>query len=85
MLIQPELDSYEEVEFYESKDIYQDANLELFENQVDLGGYSVQIYAGVTLSAYSMNDPMQIFEERMEFLSRQKLSLMIELKKLKGN
>ncbi len=85
MLIQPELDSYEEVEFYESKDIYQDANLELFENQVDLGGYSVQIYAGVTLSAYSVNDPMQIFEERMEFLSRQKLSIMLELKKLKGD
>ena len=85
MLIQPELDSYEEVEFYESKDIYQDANLELFENQVDLGGYSVQIYAGVTLSAYSVNDPMQIFEERMDFLARQKLSIMLELKKLKEN
>tara|TARA_B100000900_G_scaffold6949_1_gene5906 strand:+ start:425 stop:1954 length:1530 start_codon:yes stop_codon:yes gene_type:complete len=85
MLIQPELDSYEEVEFYESKDIYQDANLELFENQVDLGGYSVQIYAGVTLSAYSVNDPMQIFEERMDFLARQKLSIMLELKKLRGN
>ena len=85
MLIQPELDSYEEVEFYESKDIYQDANLELFENQVDLGSYSVQIYAGVTLSAYSVNDPMQIFEERMDFLARQKLSIMLELKKLRGN
>ena len=85
MLIQPELDSYEEVQFYESKDIYQDANLELFENQVDLGSYSVQIYAGVTLSAYSANDPMQIFEERMEFLARQKLSIMLELKKLKEN
>ena len=85
MLIQPELDSYEEVEFYESKDIYQDANLELFENQVDLGGYSVQIYAGVTLSAYSVNDPMQIFEERMDFLARQKVSIMLELKKLKGD
>ena len=85
MLIQPELDSYEEVQFYESKDIYQDANLELFENQVDLGSYSVQIYAGVTLSAYSVNDPMQIFEERMDFLARQKLSIMLELKKLRGN
>ena len=85
MLIQPELDSYEEVQFYESKDIYQDANLELFENQVDLGSYSIQIYAGVTLSAYSANDPMQIFEERMEFLARQKLSIMLELKKLKEN
>ena len=85
MLIQPELDSYEEVEFYESKDIYQDANLELFENQVDLGSYSVQIYAGVTLSAYSVNDPMQIFEERMDFLARQKLLIMLELKKLRGN
>jgi len=85
MLIQPELDSYKEVQFYESKDIYQDANLELFENQVDLGSYSVQIYAGVTLSAYSANDPMQIFEERMEFLARQKLSIMLELKKLKEN
>ena len=85
MLIQPELDSYEEVQFYESKDIYQDANLELFENQVDLGSYSVQIYAGVTLSAYSVNDPMQVFEERMDFLARQKLSIMLELKKLRGN
>jgi hypothetical protein len=84
MLIQPELDSYEEVEFYESKDIYQDANLELFENQVDLGSYNVTIYAGVTLSAYSVNDPMQIFEERMDFLARQKVSIMLELKKLKG-
>ena len=85
MLIQPELDSYEEVEFYESKDIYQDANLELFENQVDLGSYNVTIYAGVTLSAYSINDPMQIFEERMDFLARQKVSIMLELKKLKGD
>ena len=85
MLIQPELDSYEEVEFYESKDIYQDANLELFENQVDLGSYNVTIYAGVTLSAYSVNDPMQIFEERMDFLARQKVSIMLELKKLRGN
>jgi len=85
MLIQPELDSYEEVEFYESKDIYQDANLELFENQVDLGSYNVTIYAGVTLSAYSINDPMQIFEERMDFLARQKVSIMLELKKLRGN
>ena len=85
MLIQPELDSYEEVQFYESKDIYQDANLELFENQVDLGSYNVTIYAGVTLSAYSVNDPMQIFEERMDFLARQKVSIMLELKKLRGN
>jgi hypothetical protein len=28
---------------------------------------------------------MQIFEERMDFLARQKLSIMLELKKLKEN
>ena len=85
LLIQPELDDYKEVAFYESKDIYLDSNLELFENQLDLGAYSVSIYTNVSLSDYTLNDPMEIFNNRVEFLARQKLSIMIELKKLKEN
>lgn len=85
LLIQPELDEYKEVAFYESKDIYLDSNLELFENQVDLGAYSVAIYTNVSLSDYTLNDPMEIFNNRIEFLARQKLSIMIELRKLKEN
>lgn len=85
LLIQPELDEYKEVAFYESKDIYLDSNLELFENQLDLGAYSISIYTNVSLSDYTLNDPMEIFNNRVEFLARQKLSIMIELKKLKEN
>ena len=85
MLIQPELDEYKEVAFYESKDIYLDSNLELFENQLDLGAYSISIYTNVSLSDYTLNDPMEIFNNRVEFLARQKLSIMIELRKLKEN
>jgi len=84
LLIQPELDTYEKVEFYESKEIYQDGSLELFENQLDLGSYNVQIYANISLSSYSLNDPIEIFNEKLEFLARQKLAIMIELKRLKN-
>ena len=85
LLIQPELDGYKEVAFYKAKDIYLNNNVELFENQIDLGAYSVSIYTNVSLSDYKLNDPMEIFNNRLDFLARQKLSIMIELKKLKEN
>ena len=76
------LSAYADQDFYKSKDIYKDS-LGLFETQVDLGVYSVEIYVRASLSEYTGSDPIQKRLEKLDFLSGQKAAIMLELQLLK--
>ena len=76
------LSAYANQDFYKSKRIYKD-NLDLFETQVDLGAYSMEIYVSASLTEYTGSDPIQKRIEKLDFLSGQKAAIMLELKVLK--
>ena len=77
------LNAYLKTDFYKSKEIYKDTNLELY-NQVDLGVYNTDIYTGVTLASYSQNDPIETHNKKLQDITIQKRKLMIELEALKN-
>ena len=77
------LNAYLKTNFYKSKEIYKDTNLELY-NQVDLGVYNTDIYTGVTLASYSQNDPIETHNKKLQDITIQKRKLMIELEALKN-
>jgi len=76
------LSAYADQNFYKSKRIYE-GNVGLFETQVDLGAYSMQIYVGASLVEYTGSDPIQKRIEKLDFLSGQKAAIMLELQVLK--
>jgi len=76
------LSAYADQNFYKSKRIYE-GNVGLFETQVDLGAYSVEIYVGASLVEYTGSDPIQKRIEKLDFLSGQKAAIMLELQVLK--
>ena len=59
------LDAYNKTQFYKSKDIYNNQNLDLF-NQVDLSVYNKEIYGNVTLAKYSQNDPVEVHRVQLQ-------------------
>ena len=76
------LNAYLKTEFYKSKDIYTDTNLDLF-NQIDLGVYSKDIYTGVTLASYTQNDAVEVHNRKLQEISTKKRKLLAELEALK--
>ena len=76
------LDAYNKVQFYKSKEIYTDQNLDLF-NQIDLGVYSKDIYTTVTLSSYVNNDPVEIHKKKLQDIQVKKSKILKELEILK--
>ena len=66
------LNVYKKMQFYKSKDIYTDANLDLF-NQIDLGVYAKDIYSEVTLASYTQNDPVEIHRVQL-YKAQEKLN-----------
>ena len=70
------LNAYKKMKFYKSKDIYTDANLDLF-NQIDLGVYAKDIYTNVTLASYSQNDPVEV--HRVELYNAQEKTKRLQL------
>ncbi len=77
------LNAYLKTNFYKSKDIYTDTNLDLF-NQVNLGVYNKDIYTTITLASYINNDPVEIHNKKLQEINIEKRKLMIELEALKN-
>ena len=76
------LDAYNKVQFYKSKEIYTDQNLDLF-NQIDLGVYSKDIYTTITLASYVNNDPVEIHKKKLQDIKARKNKILMELEVLK--
>ena len=76
------LDEYSKIQFYKSKDLYTDSNLDLF-NQIDLGVYSKDIYSGVTLASYSQNDPVEVHRVQLQEAVSNTRRLQLELEAMK--
>jgi len=69
------LNAYLKTDFYKSKDIYTDTNLDFF-NQIDLGVYSKDIYTTVSLNSYVSNDPVEIHKKNLERINTKKKQLL---------
>jgi hypothetical protein len=77
------LDAYNKTQFYKSKDIYNNQNLDLF-NQVDLSVYNKEIYGGVTLSSYTQNDPVEVHRVQLQEAVSKTRRLQLELQAMKN-
>ena len=77
-----DLDSYTQVSFYKSKDIYNDTNMGLF-LQTDLSTYSVDIYVNASLSSYTENDPVEVHRVKLNKIQSKKNKILAELEALK--
>ena len=76
------LAAYEDNDFYQPETIYSDVDNTLF-IQADLSIYNKGIYLNIGLDNYISTDPVGNHEQKIYDLKVQKLSLMIELQKLK--
>ena len=76
------LDAYNKTQFYKSKDIYNNQNLDLF-NQVDLSVYNKEIYGNVTLAKYSQNDPVEVHRVQLLEARNKTNKLKLELEAMK--
>ena len=76
------LAAYESNDFYQPETIYSDVDNSLF-IQADLSIYNKGIYLNIGLDNYISTDPVGQHEEKLYDLKVQKLSVMIELQKLK--
>ena len=77
------LDAYNKTQFYKSKDIYNNQNLDLF-NQVDLSVYNKEIYGNVTLAKYSQNDPVEVHRVQLLEARNKTNKLKLELQAMKN-
>ena len=77
------LNAYLKTDFYKSKDIYTNTNLDFF-NQIDLGVYSKDIYTTVSLNSYVNNDPVEIHKQNLQKINTKKRQLLAELEALKN-
>jgi hypothetical protein len=77
------LNAYLKTDFYKSKDIYTDTNLDFF-NQIDLGVYSKDIYTTVSLNSYVSNDPVEVHKKNIQRINTKKRQLLAELEALKN-
>ena len=76
------LAAYEDNDFYQPETIYSDVDNALF-IQADLSIYNKGIYLNIGLDNYISTDPVGQHEQKIYDLKVQKLSVMIELQKLK--
>ncbi len=77
------LDAYNKTQFYKSKDIYNNQNLDLF-NQLDLGVYDKEIYSSVTLASYTQNDPVEVHKVQLQKAQSKTNKLKLELEAMKN-
>jgi len=71
------------MQFYKSKDIYTDANLDLF-NQIDLGVYAKDIYTNITLASYTQNDPVEVHRVQLYNAQEKTKRLQLELEAMRN-
>ena len=76
------LDAYNKTKFYKSKDIYNNQNLDLF-NQIDLSVYNKEIYSEITLASYSQNDPVEVHRVQLQEAKNKTNKLKLELEAMK--
>jgi hypothetical protein len=76
------LAAYDNTDFYQPETIYSDVDNALF-IQADLSIYNKGIYLNIGLDNYISTDPVGQHEQKIYDLKVQKLSVMIELQKLK--
>ena len=76
------LDSYSDIVFYTTKDIYEQTNMGLF-LQVDLSSYSGEIYVGTSLRSYTDNDSIELHRVKLLEINKTKNKLIAELEALK--
>jgi hypothetical protein len=76
------LNAYLKTDFYKSKDIYTNTNLDFF-NQIDLGVYSKDIYTTISLNSYVSNDPVEVHNKKIQEINIKKRQLLAELEALK--
>ena len=76
------LDAYNKTKFYKSKDIYNNQNLDLF-NQIDLSIYNKEIYSEITLASYSQNDPVEVHRVQLQEAKNKSNKLKLELEAMK--
>ncbi len=76
------LNAYKKMQFYKSKDIYTDQNMDLF-NQIDLGVYAKDIYTNITLASYTQNDPVEVHRVQLQQAQQKTNRLKLELEALK--
>ena len=76
------LDAYNKTKFYKSKDIYNNQNLDLF-NQIDLSVYNKEIYSEITLASYSQNDPVEVHRVQLQEARNKTNKLKLELEAMK--
>ena len=77
------LNVYKKIQFYKSKDIYTDSNMDLF-NQIDLGIYDRDIYGEVTLASYTQNDPVEIHRVQLYNAQEKTKRLQLELEAMRN-
>jgi hypothetical protein len=77
------LNAYKKMQFYKSKDIYTDQNLDLF-NQIDLGVYAKDIYTNITLASYTQNDPVEVHRVELYKAQEKTKRLQLELEAMKN-
>ena len=77
------LNAYKKMQFYKSKDIYTDANLDLF-NQIDLGIYAKDIYTNITLASYTQNDPVEVHRVQLYNAQEKTKRLQLELEAMRN-
>jgi hypothetical protein len=77
-----DLDSYTQVSFYKSKEIYDNTNMGLF-LQTDLSTYSTEIYVNASLDSYTNNDPVEVHRVKLININKKKNKLIAELEALK--
>ena len=77
------LDAYNKIQFYKSKDIYNNQNLDLF-NHIDLSVYNKEIYSEITLASYSQNDPVEVHRVQLLEAKQKTNRLKLELEALRN-
>ena len=77
------LNAYKKMQFYKSKDIYTDQNMDLF-NQIDLGVYAKDIYTNITLASYTQNDPVEVHRVQLYNAQEKTNRLKLELEALRN-
>ena len=77
------LNAYKKMQFYKSKDIYTDQNMDLF-NQIDLGVYAKDIYTNITLASYTQNDPVEVHRVELYKAQEKTNRLKLELEALRN-
>ena len=80
---QPTLNSYENIAFYEDRQLYEDEiNTDFFE-QLSLNIYNKDIYTNIRLSNYIQNDPIKKHNEKMNEIKWRKQKVILDLEQLK--